>query len=150
MSVAPSDAGRYVLRMTNAAGTVDSAAVTLTVLPPFHSADTDQDSRLNLSELLRVIELYNTRFSTTRTGHYKVQGGTQDGFAPDPTLAANESGNLTRFHSADLNQDGRLDLPELLRVIELYNHRAGTTRTGEYRTSPGSEDGFAPGPAPAG
>jgi len=35
---------------------------------------------------------------------------------------------------------------ELTRVIELYNFRSGTMRTGDYRESEGTEDGFAPGP----
>jgi hypothetical protein len=32
------------------------------------------------------------------------------------------------------------------RVIELYNVRSGTTRTGAYHVQAGTEDGFAPGP----
>jgi hypothetical protein len=31
-------------------------------------------------------------------------------------------------------------------VIELYNFREGTTRTGRYHVQPGTEDGFATGP----
>ena len=31
------------------------------------------------------------------------------------------------------------------RVIELYNVRAGATRTGAYHAQGGTEDGFAPG-----
>jgi V8-like Glu-specific endopeptidase len=50
----------------------------------FHSADTDRDSRLSLLELTRVIELYNTRTGTVRTGKYKVKAGTEDGFVNDP------------------------------------------------------------------
>ncbi len=115
---------------------------------PFHSADSNQDGAFDLSELLRVIELYNTRNGTTRTGHYKVQAGTEDGFASNPDLTNNESGNLSVFHSADYDQNGQLDLSELLRVIELYNYRSGTTRTGEYHPASGTEDGYAPGPEP--
>jgi len=52
------------------------------------------------------------------------------------------------YHSADTNHDGKLSLLELTRVIELYNYRVGTSRTGQYhvQTSPPTEDGFAPGP----
>lgn len=53
---------------------------------------------------------------------------------------------LTRYHSVDSNQDGRITLIELTRMIELYNYRNGTTRTGQYRVQAGTEDGFAPGP----
>lgn len=49
-----------------------------------HSADTNSDFRLSLLELTRVIELYNTRAGTTRTGQYRVQAGTEDGFAAGP------------------------------------------------------------------
>lgn len=128
--------------------TVTPAPLTVPSTPPFHTADTDGDSRFSLSELLRVIELYNTRNGTTRTGHYRVQSDTEDGFAPEPTLTDGESGGLVQFHAGDTNRDGKFSLSELLRIIELYNYRSGTTRTGEYRSSPGSEDGFAPGPEP--
>jgi len=50
----------------------------------FHAADTDQDSQLSLSELLRVIEVYNTRSGTTRTGEYHIDDSTADGIAPGP------------------------------------------------------------------
>lgn len=104
----------------------------------FHSADTDGDFRINLSELLRVIELYNTREGTSRTGGYRNDATTDDGFAPDA------AGSAASFHSADTDRDSRINLSELLRVIELYNTRSGTTRTGAYRIEPGTADGFAP------
>lgn len=107
-----------------------------------HSADTNGDFRLSLPELLRVIELYNTRFGTARTGRYRLHAGTADGFEPDAT--ADGSATLTRFHTADTNRDGQLSLSELLRVIELYNTRSGTTRTGAYRPAIGPDDKFEP------
>ena len=60
---------------------------------------------------------------------------------PDPLVVRNVS-----FHNADSNRDGRIDLLELTRLIELYNYRSGTTRTGHYKLQAGTEDGFAPGP----
>ncbi|MBI5770411.1 MAG: M36 family metallopeptidase [Verrucomicrobia bacterium] len=121
----------------------------------FHSADTmgatagsAPDNKINLAELLRVIELYNYRAGTVRTGQYTMLGGTEDGFTPGPNGAA-----LTLYHSADTMgssvgtpRDGKINLAELLRVIELYNYRAGTVRTGQYHAQAGTEDGFAPGP----
>jgi len=53
---------------------------------------------------------------------------------------------LSHYHSADTGRDGRFSLIELTRVIELYNTRAGTARTGAYHVQAGTEDGFAPGP----
>jgi hypothetical protein len=116
----------------------------LIVLSSRHSADSDGDGRISLAELTRVIELYNTRLNTARTGRYKVQAGTEDGFAQDTTATANQT--LTCCHSADSNRDGQIGLGELTRVIDLYNTRAGTTRTGQYHVQAGTEDGFAPGP----
>ena len=44
---------------------------------------------------------------------------------PDPLVLHSASG-----HSADSNRDGKISLVELTRVIELYNTRSGTTRSG--------------------
>ena len=112
----------------------------------WHSADTDHNSRVSLFELTRVIELYNTRIGTTRTGRYLIQDGTEDGFGLDPVTAAAAPATLARFHSADSNRNAIISLVELTRVIELYNVRSGTSRTGAYRAQGGTEDGFAPGP----
>ncbi|GAB5558879.1 MAG: hypothetical protein SynsKO_05260 [Synoicihabitans sp.] len=52
--------------------------------PSTHDADSDGDNKIGLGELLRVIELYNTREGTRRTGEYHSDGSTVDGFAPGP------------------------------------------------------------------
>jgi len=132
---------------TSAAGPLQSIVLpdplVLSAFATYHTADINEDFKLGLSELLRVIELYNTRSGTTRTGRYQVQSGTEDGFAPDPTAGTTQSS----FHAADFNQDSKISLSELLRVIELYNTRSGTTRTGDYHIESGTEDGFAPAPS---
>ena len=53
-----------------------------------HSADTNSDFRISLVELTRVIELYNVRSGSVRTGAYRLQGGAEDGFAPGPGVIA--------------------------------------------------------------
>lgn len=114
-----------------------------------HDADSDKDFRISLLELTRVIEIYNTRNGTVRTGAYAVATvTTEDGFVPDAARLNSASVTLTRYHSADTGRDGKLNLVELTRVIELYNYRAGTVRSGQYHVqgSPATEDGFAPGP----
>ncbi len=119
-----------------------------------HSADSNLDFEISLFELTRVIELYNTRHGTVRTGAYRVDAtNLEDGFGADSPRAAGVAAVLARFHSADtrgattgLPRDGALDLFELTRVIELYNTRAGTVRTGRYHVLEGTEDGFAAGP----
>ena len=111
-----------------------------------HSADTDRNFRVSLFELTRVIELYNTRNGTSRTGCYAVQAGTEDGFAPDAARLSTATVTLASYHAADSDHNGKVSLFELTRVIELYNTRAGTSRTGAYHALAGTEDGFAPGP----
>jgi len=114
--------------------------------PSTHDADTNQDNKLSLGELLRVIELYNVRFGTVRTGRYQVKEGSVDGFDTDAATAGGTANNLSRHHSSDTNRDAELSLGELLRVIELYNFREGTRRTGGYHAEVGTDDGFATGP----
>ena len=111
-----------------------------------HTADTNRDLRLNLFELTRVIEIYNTRHAGLRTGAYREDSGGEDGFAPEPARAAGATFSPGRPHSADANRDGRVSLFELTRVVELFNTREAGIRTGRYRISPGTEDGFTPGP----
>lgn len=109
----------------------------------FHDADSNHNSRLNLSELLRMIELYNTRSGTTRTGRYRLDPGGSDGFNPGSGSGYVEP--MWRYHSADVDRDAQISLSELLRVIELYNTRNGSTRTGGYRLGDGTLDGFEVG-----
>lgn len=137
-----------IVRSGGTATTVTATPSPLSLSPiTTHSGDTDQNFRFSLLELTRVIELYNTRNGTTRTGCYAVATiATEDGFAPDSARASSAVVTLARYHSADSNRDGKISLLELTRVIELYNYRSGTTRTGQYKVQPGTEDGFAPGP----
>jgi hypothetical protein len=143
-AVTEAAAGDYAVRLVNSAGTLNSASARLAVLS-HHSADTTRDFAIELTELLRVIALYNARAGNLRTGAYGVATTTtEDGFAPDSVRTG--SATLTRYHSADSNRDGRLSLIELTRVIELYNYRVGTNRTGQYKVQPGTEDGYGLGP----
>jgi hypothetical protein len=92
---------------------------------PFHSADSDTDGRISLSELLRVVQLYNH-------GGYHPANGSEDGFAPG-------TGAHTALpHAADCApQDWTVGLSEFLRVAQLYSAKS-------YTPSSDSEDGFAP------
>ncbi len=119
----------------------------LVVMPVgWHSADTGRDGRIDIMELLRVIELYNTRRGTVRTGAYQVGASSEDGFAADFDRDYGVSATLTSYHSADSNHDGRLSLLELLRVIELFSYAPDRIRTGQYHRSAETDDGFASGP----
>ncbi len=127
-----------------AATAVIPAALIINRAPLIHSADTSQDGRIDLIELLRMVQLFNARTGAVRTGAYRTEIAGEDGFAPD--LAPPGTPSLVTYHTADTNRDGRIGLVELTRVIELYNVREGTQRVGRYRIYPGSEDGFAPDP----
>jgi len=94
----------------------------------FHTADQDGNGIINLSELLRVIQFFNSNGY-----HCDPQG--EDGFAPGP-------GDQTcAHHASDYNQaDWRINLSELLRLIQFFN-------SGGYHACPGqsTEDGYCPG-----
>lgn len=91
-----------------------------------HSADTNVDWRIRLSELLRVIQLYNSRA-------YHCAPDTEDGYAVGP-------GDETCLRHHSDYQDGgdwTIQISELLRLIQLYNSPG-------YHAASGTEDGFAP------
>jgi N-acetylneuraminic acid mutarotase len=90
-----------------------------------HSADQDGDHTISLSELLRVIQFYNS-------AAYGCQPDTEDGYAPDAP------GQDCTPHANDYNpQDWRIKLTEMLRTIQFYNR-------GGYTPCPEGEDGFCP------
>lgn len=117
-----------------------------------HSADTNLNFKIDLSELTRIITLYNARFDTgagkVRTGGYKLQAGTVDGFATDAARDPAVVVNFGSYHAADYNRNGKIDLAELTRIITLYNTRydtgAGKVRTGSYKVAVGviTVDGY--------
>lgn len=92
-----------------------------------HSGDTNNDRKIDLAEVLRVIQIFNTG------GYWCSDVQTEDGFDPvsgDRTCAP---------HNADyLPQDWRFSLPEILRVIQIFN-------LGGYTMCAESEDGFCGG-----
>jgi hypothetical protein len=124
-----------------------------------HSADTNQNFKIDLSELTRVITLYNARFDTgagkVRTGGYKLQAGTADGFATDAARDPAVVVSFGAYHAADYNRNGKIDLSELTRIITLYNTRydtgAGKVRTGFYKVAVGvtTVDGYTTDPTRA-
>ncbi len=123
----------------------------------YHSADTNQNFKIDATELSRLIVLFNTRFDTgsgkVRTGSYKLQAGTVDGFASDVTRDPSATVALTAYHAADTNRNGKIDATELSRVIVLFNTRydtgSGKVRTGAYKIQSGTVDGYAPEPTRA-
>lgn len=95
----------------------------------YHSADYNPpDYKISLSELLRVIQLYNS-------GSYHCDDtGSEDGYGPGM-----RSQRSCMQHDLDYTpRDWHISLTELLRIIQLYN-------SGGYHPDPYGEDGFSPG-----
>jgi hypothetical protein len=94
-----------------------------------HSADITQDWGISLSELLRVIQFYNSP-------GLHCEAGTEDGYAPGPGSSACDA------HDSDyIPTDWDINLSELLRLIQFYNFVGGS-----YHPDPLGEDGFGAGP----
>jgi hypothetical protein len=102
--------------------------ISVIALSGHHTADQDQDWRLSLSELLRVIQLYNLN-------EYHCDAEGEDGYAPGP-------GDQTCIeHDSDYAPaNWTVSLSELLRAIQFFN-----TLSGAYHPDANGEDGFAPG-----
>jgi len=94
----------------------------------WQTADQDHNNQISLSELLRVIQFFNS-------DGFHCQAGTEDGYAPGP-------GDQTcANYATDYNPvDWRISLSELLRLIQFFN-------SGGYHYCPGenTEDGYCPG-----
>ena len=90
-----------------------------------HSADIDGNGHISLSELLRVIQFFNS------TG-YHCDAGTEDGYSPGAEDQA------CAQHTSDYRPaDWLINLSELLRLIQLYN-------MGPLIPCLEGEDGFCP------
>jgi hypothetical protein len=93
------------------------------------NADENEDHRIELSELLRVIQFFNM-------GGYHCQTGTEDGYAPGLL-----GSRACAPYNSDYNpQDWQIRLNELLRVIQFFNSHG-------YHPCPdqNTEDGYCPG-----
>ena len=135
------DAPNGVYTITRSGGSATNADYDdlATTLAPFsitvaqnlgtHNADSNRDWSVSLSEVLRIIQFYNT-------GVLHCALGTEDGFAPGP-------GDQTCSpHDSDYNPvDWDVDLGELLRIIQFYNFVGGS-----YHPDGSGEDGYTAGP----
>ena len=95
-----------------------------------HNADRNGNKHIDLTELLRVIQFFNSG------GYHCAEnpGATEDGFLPG---SGGDVGCLP--HASDyVPQDWAIGLSELLRLIQFFNC-AG------YRACSEGEDGFCPG-----
>jgi len=103
-------------------------------VPKFHSADySPKDFKINLSELLRVIELYNLKC-------YYYNENSDDGYSAG---VDNQNTRIQhKFHDSDFPHEGiksdwKIDTYELMRIFQFYN-------AGYYKVDKNGEDGFNP------
>ncbi len=97
--------------------------------PPYHSADANHNWRIEIGELLRVIQFFNSG------GYHCASGESEDGYH----AGYNTAQVSCRPHASDFSpQDWKIQLSELLRLIQFFN-------IGGYSRDCGSsvdEDGF--------
>jgi len=105
-------------------------------LGDYHSADTNQDGLIDLSELLRVIQI----FSSGALFCAVPAEDTEDGYRPGAGLP-----KTCCPHSSDYNggANWKIGLTELIRAIQFFN--AGAYHACPF-TVPPTEDGFCTGP----
>lgn len=102
-----------------------------------HSADNNGDWRVDLPELLLLVQLFHAeRFRCMETGpdYYVTTPGVSWNPQPDGSFGI----IMCTPHDADYRpRDWRIELVELMRVIQFYNSPS-------YTVCAGSEDGFCP------
>ncbi len=74
----------------------------------FHTADANKDMRLRLDELLKVVQIYNVRNSSTRTGAYTFATSFEPSASGTPVTPT------SNVHSADLDKDGTIRFSRFL------------------------------------
>ena len=96
-----------------------------------HTADQNGDGQISVSELLRIIQFYNSG------GFHCADdpSSTEDGYVPGPGV-----NQTCTPHDSDYagGPDWAINLDELLRIIQFFN-------SGGYHPCEGTEDGFCPG-----
>jgi hypothetical protein len=126
----------FDLEVTDTGGLTDTDELIIEIMREYHSADYNPpDHRIGLSELLRVIQFYNT-------DDYHCDHEGEDGYAVghgDKICVPHSSDYY--FYNPDTDttslQDWGISLSELLRLIQFYNSPG-------YHADPEGEDGFAP------
>jgi hypothetical protein len=117
----------YGNESTNWSAAISSYARFVEPVDNPHSADRNADGVVDLSEILRVVQLFNAE-------GYFCDNGTEDDFAPGIV----ETHDCLPHHSDFLSQDWVIDVNELLRAIQLF-------RAGQYIACLEGEDGFCAG-----
>lgn len=116
-----------ILYRRHAGEITETISATTAQKKTFHDADYNPaDWSINLSELLRIIQIYNV-------GSFHCDAEGEDGYGLG---SGDQSGTP---HDLDYNpQDWSFGLSELLRMIQIYN-------VGAYHVDPEGEDGYGLG-----
>lgn len=131
IAAAPTSVGQFALTVTNGTAEGEGEGIDENAL---QSADQDGDYVINLSELLRVIQFYNSLGCHCAANPLD----TEDGFEPGPGAKKDCAPYDTDYQV----QDWVISLSELLRVIQFYNSLGY-----HYCPLDATEDGFCPGAA---
>jgi hypothetical protein len=113
-------------------GSVEGTAEGEPCANPRHAADQNGDAKIDLTELLRVVQFFNTGALHCAENETPTEDGYLPGFGSTEGCC---------MHSSDYAPaDWQINLTELLRLIQFFNIDG-------YRACPasGSEDGFCPG-----
>ena len=126
--------GEALYRLSDSAqlttGLISTAVVPGVSTEHCTTADTDHDWNISLSEVLRLVQLYNS-------GQFHCDATGEDGFAPGA------GDQMCTLHNSDhLSPDFKIELSELLRLVQFYN-----AADSAYHVTQGTEDGFSPGDA---
>lgn len=128
------DISGEVLYRTASSAELSSGVVVTTVISnvpgaaTFMTSDTNKSRTINLSEVLRGVQLYNI-------GQFHCSDGSEDGYAPGAGAE-----DCTPHDSDHVVRDFKVELGELLRLVQFYNSKGHA-----YHHKDGTEDGFAPG-----
>lgn len=126
-----SGSGIYAFSGSQQRTNTEATVVVDGVLPvlDIHSADQDADHQISLSEMLRVIQMYNSL-------GYHCAAGTEDGYAP----GAGDTSSCAPHLSDYSPQDWSISLSEMLRIVQFFNSFGYI-----YCPDADTEDGFCPG-----
>ncbi len=126
------DTGAYVCEVTDGFGLVQSSSAQVRIVERassgFHSADTSHDWSISVSELLRVIQLYNS-------DQYCCDPESEDGYTPGDGNRDCDNHNTDYYP-----KNWVINLSELLRIIQFFNMPGSA-----YHTAEDTGDRFAPG-----
>ena len=122
--------GKYGFTVVNSDGGVSYMPDGLEYVGPpstnFHPGDLNQDFRFSMSEVLRVCQFFNS-------DGYQCDASTEDGYA----VGSGGDQSCVPYPTDNAPQNWRIDLNELLEIIQFYNLHC-------YQPCPGAPGTYCP------